>query len=171
MSPGRVAGRMCSWALPLPHNGVEIQDPHTRTRKKQLENSDSASAAHASALDMGALTERTTHPTLSDPLATQAWVRGTTALSPPPNSPQSSVPTQAEASLDAEPSAQLANVDAIGGLRHSELWRLPYWDPTKTVTIEPMHCLLEGVLLPFHAYLLDALIAEDVPLADPGKDT
>ncbi|KAJ7017879.1 hypothetical protein C8F04DRAFT_1278657 [Mycena alexandri] len=31
------------------------------------------------------------------------------------------------------------------GLRHSEMWRLPYWNPTRMVVSEFMHCSLEGV--------------------------
>ncbi|KAJ6552405.1 hypothetical protein DFH09DRAFT_838209, partial [Mycena vulgaris] len=57
--------------------------------------------------------------------------------------------TQAEASRDAETSAQRANIYAKDGLRYSELWRLPYWNPTRMVTGEPMHCIFEG-LVSFH---------------------
>ncbi|KAF9471043.1 hypothetical protein BDN70DRAFT_820529 [Pholiota conissans] len=35
------------------------------------------------------------------------------------------------------------------GLRWSELWRLPYWDPTRMLVVDSMHCLLEG-LAQFH---------------------
>jgi hypothetical protein len=35
------------------------------------------------------------------------------------------------------------------GLRWSELWRLPYWDPTRMLVVDSMHCLLEG-LARFH---------------------
>lgn len=31
------------------------------------------------------------------------------------------------------------------GARWCELWRLPYWDPSKQVVADPMHCLLEGL--------------------------
>src|SRR4029079_18577690 len=35
------------------------------------------------------------------------------------------------------------------GVRWSEMWRLPYWNPTLQLTVDPMHCLLEG-LARFH---------------------
>ncbi|KAI0634151.1 hypothetical protein C8Q77DRAFT_1173032 [Trametes polyzona] len=35
------------------------------------------------------------------------------------------------------------------GVRWSELWRLPYWDPTRQLVVDPMHCLYEG-LVPYH---------------------
>ena len=31
------------------------------------------------------------------------------------------------------------------GVRWSEMWRLPYWNPVDQVVIDPMHCLLEGL--------------------------
>ena len=35
------------------------------------------------------------------------------------------------------------------GMRWTELWRLPYWNPTLMLVVDPMHCLLEG-LAQFH---------------------
>jgi hypothetical protein len=35
------------------------------------------------------------------------------------------------------------------GIRWTELWRLPYWNPTRMLVVDPMHCLLEG-LAQFH---------------------
>ncbi|KIY60858.1 hypothetical protein CYLTODRAFT_384900, partial [Cylindrobasidium torrendii FP15055 ss-10] len=35
------------------------------------------------------------------------------------------------------------------GVRWSSLWLLPYWDPTRMLVIDSMHCLLEG-LVKFH---------------------
>lgn len=35
------------------------------------------------------------------------------------------------------------------GVRYSELWRLPYWDPTRQLVVDGMHNLLEG-LAQFH---------------------
>lgn len=32
------------------------------------------------------------------------------------------------------------------GVRWSELWRLPYWNPSIQLVIDPMHCLLEGLV-------------------------
>ena len=31
------------------------------------------------------------------------------------------------------------------GIRWSELWQLPYWQPTRQLVVEPAHSLLEGV--------------------------
>ena len=31
------------------------------------------------------------------------------------------------------------------GTRWSEMWRLPYWDPTRQLVVDAMHCILEGV--------------------------
>jgi len=31
------------------------------------------------------------------------------------------------------------------GIRWTELWRLPYWNPTRMLVVDPMHCLLEGL--------------------------
>jgi hypothetical protein len=32
------------------------------------------------------------------------------------------------------------------GIRWSELWRLPYWDPTRMLVVNSMHCVLEGIV-------------------------
>jgi len=32
------------------------------------------------------------------------------------------------------------------GVRWSELWHLPYWDPTRQLVVDSMHCLLEGLV-------------------------
>lgn len=37
------------------------------------------------------------------------------------------------------------NIFAANGVRWSELWRLSYWDPTRQLVIDPMHCLLLGL--------------------------
>ncbi|KAF8584915.1 hypothetical protein K439DRAFT_1250516, partial [Ramaria rubella] len=31
------------------------------------------------------------------------------------------------------------------GVRWSELWLLPYWDPVCQLVVDPMHCILEGL--------------------------
>ena len=40
------------------------------------------------------------------------------------------------------------------GLRWSELWRLPYWDPTRMLVVDSMHCLLEGLSHYYFRYVL-----------------
>lgn len=32
------------------------------------------------------------------------------------------------------------------GVRWTELWRLPYWNPSRQLVVDPMHCILEGVV-------------------------
>ncbi|CAK5266451.1 unnamed protein product [Mycena citricolor] len=32
------------------------------------------------------------------------------------------------------------------GVRWSEFWRLPYWDPTRMAVVDSMHCILEGLV-------------------------
>lgn len=40
------------------------------------------------------------------------------------------------------------------GVRWSELWRLPYWDPAQMLVVDTMHCLLEGLV---HYHFRDLL--------------
>src|ERR1700688_5065749 len=42
-----------------------------------------------------------------------------------------------------------AKLFSKNGIRWTELWRLPYWNPTRMLVVDPMHCLLEG-LAQFH---------------------
>jgi hypothetical protein len=55
----------------------------------------------------------------------------------------------AEQWRDAATSAERETLFKAHGVRYSELWRLPYWDPSRQLVIDPMHCLLEG-LVPHH---------------------
>ncbi|KAF5309632.1 hypothetical protein D9758_019111, partial [Tetrapyrgos nigripes] len=52
----------------------------------------------------------------------------------------------AEASRDANCSAERQAIFEASGVRWSELWRLPYWDPTKMLVVDSMHCVLEGLV-------------------------
>jgi Transposase family tnp2 len=45
---------------------------------------------------------------------------------------------------------------SVHGVRWSELWRLPYWDPARMLVVDTMHCLLEG-LVEYHFRELLAL--------------
>ena len=53
------------------------------------------------------------------------------------------------------------------GIRWSVLWELPYWDPTRQLVVDSMHCLLEG-LVQHHSRevlgLTDAAAAAPTPL-------
>jgi hypothetical protein len=46
----------------------------------------------------------------------------------------------AQSRLDQE------NLFTEHGVRWSELWRLPYWDPAQMLVVDTMHCLLEGLV-------------------------
>lgn len=53
---------------------------------------------------------------------------------------------EAENWLQAKTLAERDSIFNAHGTRWSELWRLPYWDPTQQLVIDPMHCLLEGLV-------------------------
>ena len=53
---------------------------------------------------------------------------------------------QAEAWRDAESEATRDNLWKANGVRWTELQRLPYWEPSKFMTIDPMHLLFLGNL-------------------------
>lgn len=44
---------------------------------------------------------------------------------------------------------QQDKIFAQHGVRWSELWQLPYWDPTRQLVVDSMHCVFEG-LIPYH---------------------
>ena len=50
---------------------------------------------------------------------------------------------------DAKIPSEQDKIFAQHGVRWSELWRLPYWDPTCQLVIDSMHCIFEG-LIPYH---------------------
>ncbi|KZT04242.1 uncharacterized protein LAESUDRAFT_658222 [Laetiporus sulphureus 93-53] len=52
------------------------------------------------------------------------------------------------------------------GVRWSELMRLPYWDPTRSVIVDAMHNLFLG-LVQYHAR---TIVGMDMPAADPYDD-
>ncbi|KAF5332314.1 hypothetical protein D9758_016105 [Tetrapyrgos nigripes] len=52
----------------------------------------------------------------------------------------------AEQYRDAETVAQRKSLFKQHGVRWSSLWLLEYWDPTKMLVIDTMHCLLEGIV-------------------------
>lgn len=55
----------------------------------------------------------------------------------------------AEAWRDASTLAEQEALFKKNGIRWSELWRLPYWDQSRMLVVDSMHCLLEG-LAQFH---------------------
>lgn len=56
---------------------------------------------------------------------------------------------QAELWRMAKSSKEREKIFNTYGVRYSELWRLPYWDPTRQLSPEPVHNMLEGNV-PFH---------------------
>jgi hypothetical protein len=56
---------------------------------------------------------------------------------------------QAEAWRDAPTVNDQEKLFQANGVRWSEVWRLPYWDPPRMLVVDSMHCLLLG-LAQFH---------------------
>jgi hypothetical protein len=50
----------------------------------------------------------------------------------------------AERWLHASTSKEREDIFQQHGTRWSELWRLPYWNPTRQLVVDAMHCILEG---------------------------
>ncbi|KAF8205190.1 hypothetical protein K438DRAFT_1579520 [Mycena galopus ATCC 62051] len=71
---------------------------------------------------------------------------------------------QAEAWRDATTLKECNTLYAKHGVCWSELWRLPYWDPSRMLVIDSMHCILEGLV----HYHYQEIIEID---ADKGKST
>jgi hypothetical protein len=55
----------------------------------------------------------------------------------------------AEAWRDAATPGEQDELFKRHGVRWSELWRLPYWHPSRQLVVDVMHCVLEG-MVPFH---------------------
>ncbi|KAJ6547260.1 hypothetical protein B0H19DRAFT_953167 [Mycena capillaripes] len=85
------------------------------------------------------------------------------------------------ASRDAKTLAERKRILAQTGMRWSERWRLSYWDPTRMLVIDAMHCVLEGLVKYHCRYILclDKEVAQksdlhiafsyDWPPYDPSK--
>ncbi|SJL17814.1 uncharacterized protein ARMOST_21376 [Armillaria ostoyae] len=69
----------------------------------------------------------------------------------------------AEAWRDALTSTEREKLFKDHGVRWSELWRLPYWDPTRMLVIDSMHCVLEGLV---HYHCLHVL---EIDINKAGK--
>jgi hypothetical protein len=70
----------------------------------------------------------------------------------------------AEQWRDAATSAECEALFKAHGVRYSELWHLPYWDPSRQLVIDLMHCLLEG-LVPHHTHNLLGLTSKSTASA------
>lgn len=53
---------------------------------------------------------------------------------------------QAQAWRGAPSQSERDRLATKNGIRDSELWRLPYWNPVQQLVVDPMHCLYEGVV-------------------------
>ena len=51
----------------------------------------------------------------------------------------------AEEWKNASTAREQVNLFQRSGVRWSEMWQLPYWDPTRMLVVDLMHCLLEGL--------------------------
>ncbi|KAJ6580210.1 hypothetical protein B0H10DRAFT_1673423, partial [Mycena sp. CBHHK59/15] len=65
----------------------------------------------------------------------------------------------AEAWRNTETQAERDEIFNHYGVRWSEFWRLPYWNPTRMLVIDAMHCVLEG-LVHYHCRRVLRLDAE-----------
>jgi len=52
----------------------------------------------------------------------------------------------AEAYRDAGSQREQETLFEAHGVRWSEFWRLPYWNPTRMLVVDSMHCILEGLV-------------------------
>lgn len=51
------------------------------------------------------------------------------------------------------------------GVRWSEMWRLPYWDPSRQLVVDAMHCILEGLVQ--HHFRVVLKLSTTESLIDP----
>ena len=72
----------------------------------------------------------------------------------------------AEKWRDASSVAERTKIFQAHGVRWSELWRLPYWDPTRMLVIDAMHCLYEG-LIKMHCRIALGLSVENANKKEP----
>nr|GAT48239.1 predicted protein [Mycena chlorophos] len=73
---------------------------------------------------------------------------------------------------DAKSQAERDKIFKEHGVRWSELWQLPYWDPTRMGVVDTMHCILEG-LVHYHCrrvLRIDAEFAKKKDSADIAFD-
>ncbi|KAK0477175.1 hypothetical protein EDD18DRAFT_1087934, partial [Armillaria luteobubalina] len=55
---------------------------------------------------------------------------------------------------NATTSAERDKIFKTYGVRWSEFWRLPYWDPTRMLVVDVMHCILLGLVRYHCRYIL-----------------
>ena len=65
----------------------------------------------------------------------------------------------AEAWRDAPSTSERDKIFRAHGLRWSALWLLPYWDPTRMMVVDALHCLYEGLIKMHCRKALDLSVA------------
>jgi hypothetical protein len=76
----------------------------------------------------------------------------------------------AEMWRDAKTTAEQVKIFETYGVRWSELWRLPYWDPTCQLVVDSMHCLLEGIVHVHIRHVLGLSMAAQKETVIPAFD-
>ncbi|KAJ7055308.1 hypothetical protein C8F01DRAFT_1373843 [Mycena amicta] len=66
----------------------------------------------------------------------------------------------AEKWRDADTTGKQKTLFVESGVRWSEMWRLPYWNPVIMLAIDVMHCILEG-LIHYHCRFVLGFVATD----------
>jgi hypothetical protein len=74
---------------------------------------------------------------------------------------------QAYAWKNAQTQAERDKIFKEHGVRWSEFWRLPYWDPTRMLVIDGMHCVLGG-LAHYHCHKVLHIDAEKAKKKERG---
>jgi hypothetical protein len=72
---------------------------------------------------------------------------------------------RAEEWRNASSLADQEKIFAEHGVRWSVMWDLPYWDPTRQLAVDSMHCLLEGIA---HHHIRKVLCLTTEPAARAG---
>ena len=65
------------------------------------------------------------------------------------------------------PTARRKTIEKQYGVRWSEFWRLPYWDPSRQLVVDPMHCLLLGLV---HSHFTTILPLSDKSVSEPPPE-
>ena len=73
---------------------------------------------------------------------------------------------KAEEWRDAETTEQREKTYKDHHVRWSEFWRLPYWNPTRMLVVDAMHCLLEG-LVHYHCRRVLEIDADQASKTNP----
>jgi hypothetical protein len=67
---------------------------------------------------------------------------------------------------DADTVEERGFIFEMYGIRWSELWRLPYWDPMRMLVVDSMHCMLEGIVH-YHCHHVLGLDTKQAVIKNP----